>query len=319
MEHWWDIDTVKPGTDCVDWTPLFDFYSRHSRPLNRIKKINFTTAAPGISSKNYWVTVEQQKKQFEFSNIEIEYVPIVNVLRTKTSNIKTLAVDTEQLGLKEGSDLSIIIDEQNLEGKVKGAKLYLTEINDKWIIAESLNTDQKHPDRYGSFKDLFRDNLVLVYGTNGSKKENELLIAKVRYDSEMFWYVGNGAFDIIADKDFDPAKYEKNNILLYGNKEQNSAYDKLLADSPVRISDNSISVKDNEIRGKDMGCYFVYPKKGSNNNLVGVIAGTGEEGIKLTYLRPFLKPGSSFPDFTVFNTEILKNENKGIDLSLIHI
>lgn len=24
-EHWWDVDTVKPGSDCVDWTPMFDF------------------------------------------------------------------------------------------------------------------------------------------------------------------------------------------------------------------------------------------------------------------------------------------------------
>ncbi|MCB0753308.1 MAG: prolyl oligopeptidase family serine peptidase, partial [Ignavibacteriae bacterium] len=79
VEHWWDIDTVKPGSDCVDWTPMFDFFSKHSRPLNRIKKLNFITSAPGIASKNYWVTIEQQEKQFEFSNIQIEFVPEVNI------------------------------------------------------------------------------------------------------------------------------------------------------------------------------------------------------------------------------------------------
>ena len=29
-------------------------------------------------------------------------------------------------------------------------------------------------------------------------------------------------------------------------------------------------------------------------------------------MRPFLKPGSSFPDVTVFNTDILKEEDGGI-------
>ena len=61
-----------------------------------------------------------------------------------------------------------------------------------------------------------------------------------------------------------------------------------------------------------MACYFVYPKKGSEKNLIGVIAGTGEEGMRLTYLRPFLKPGASFADVTVFNSEILENKDKGL-------
>jgi hypothetical protein len=29
-------------------------------------------------------------------------------------------------------------------------------------------------------------------------------------------------------------------------------------------------------------------------------------------MRPFLKPGSAFPDVTVFNTEILEKKEKGI-------
>ena len=28
--HWWDL-SPEPGADCVDWKPLFDFFSRHSR------------------------------------------------------------------------------------------------------------------------------------------------------------------------------------------------------------------------------------------------------------------------------------------------
>ena len=311
-EHWWDIDTVKPGTDCVDWTPLFDFFSRHARPQNRIKNLNFTTAAPGISSKNYWVEVIQQLTQFDFSNIEIEFVPKVNLFRTNVSNIKTFAIDTDYLGLAEGSNFSLLVNDQKVEGKTFGPKIYLTVENEKWDIINNINKNEKHPGRYGSFKDLFRDSLTIVYGTQGSEEEKDLLLAKVRYDSEMFWYVGNGALEIISDRDFDHSKYKNCNILLYGTEDQNSAFDKLLKDSPISVSNKRFSINENSLAGDDLACYLVYPKKGTDNNLVGVIAGTGIEGMKLTYMRPFLKPGASFPDVTVFNSDILESDNSGI-------
>ncbi len=311
-EHWWDVDTVKPGTDCVDWTPLFDFYSRHSRPLNRIKKLNFTTAAPGISSKNYWVTIEQQEQQFDFSNIDIEFVPQVNIFRTTTSNVKTLSIDLDYLGIKAGTNISVIVNDQKVDGSVNGNKVYVSKNNGNWELTNNINKNEKNPERYGSFKELFNHNLVLVYGTNGSDKENEAILAKVRYDSEMFWYVGNGAFEIIPDYEFDQNKYADNNILLYGNSDQNKAYSKLLNKIPVKIDDKEINIDNDKITGSNLASYFIYPKKGSDNNLVGVIAGTGLEGLRLTYMRPFLKPGSAFPDVTVFNSDILENKDKGI-------
>ncbi|MCB9208925.1 MAG: prolyl oligopeptidase family serine peptidase [Ignavibacteriales bacterium] len=311
-EHWWDVDTVKPGSDCVDWTPMFDFFSRHARPLNRIKKLNFKTASPGISSKNYWVTIEQQEKQFDFSEIEIEFVPEVNIFRTTVSNIKTFSVDLEYLGIKEGSNITLSVNGQNINGSVKGDKVFVSNKNGNWELSPNLNKDEKNPVRYGSFKDLFKNNLTLVYGTNGNEKENEAILAKVRYDSEMFWYVGNGAFEIIPDSEFDPEKYKDNNILLYGNSKQNSAFNNYFKNTPVDITSDKIKIEDKNLSGKNLASYLIYPKKGSEENLVGVIAGTGIEGLRLTYMRPFLKPGSAFPDVTVFNTDILEKRDTGI-------
>ncbi len=312
MEHWWDIDTVKPGTDCVDWTPLFDFFSKHSRPLNRIKKLSFTTAAPGIASKNYWVTIEQQNELFEFSNIDIEFIPDVNIFRVKTNNIKTFSIDVNYLELSHNTNLKFEINDKILEGKTSGEKIYLSNNNNSWEIINSINPSEKNPKRFGSFKDLFRDNLVLVYGTNGTKEENDQILAKVRYDSEMFWYVGNGAFEIVSDIEFNSEKYKDNNILLYGNSKQNKIYNQFLSESIIKINNDEIVIGNKNVNGENLACYFVYPKKGSDKNLIGVIAGTGKDGMKLSYLRPYLKPGSSFPDVTIFNPEILVSKEKGV-------
>ena len=73
-----------------------------------------------------------------------------------------------------------------------------------------------------------------------------------------------------------------------------------------------MKINDKVVSGEDLSCYFVYPRKGTKKNLVGVIAGTGIEGSKLTYMRPFLKPGASFPDVTVFNSKILTSKEDGL-------
>ena len=313
-EHWWDVDTIRPGTDCVDWRSLFDFYAKHSRPLNRIQKINFTTAAPGISSKNYWVTIEQQEKQFDFSNIDIEFVPGVNRIRVKTDNIKTFSINSKCLGIEKGTNINFDVNGNVVSGSSTGKKVYVVNEEGKWRVKDKLESSQKQPERYGSFKDLFRDNVVFVYGTNGSKEENEIVLAKTRYDAEMFWYNGNGAIEVIADDDFDQTKYPDNNILLYGNSYQNSAWNILLNDSPIKVTGSEVKINNKVINGKDLACYFVYPRKGTKKNLVGVIAGTGREGSKLTYMRPFLKPGASFPDVTVYNSKILTSKEDGLSL-----
>ncbi|HEV3144127.1 MAG TPA: prolyl oligopeptidase family serine peptidase, partial [Gemmataceae bacterium] len=52
--HWW-------GNDCVDWKPMFDFFQRHTIPENKaVKRVDFTTASPGVSADCYWARVEQQ-------------------------------------------------------------------------------------------------------------------------------------------------------------------------------------------------------------------------------------------------------------------
>lgn len=312
QEHWWDVDTVRPGTDCVDWTPLFDFYAKHSRPLNRIQKLNFTTAAPGISSKNYWVTIEQQESQFEFSNIDIEFVPGVNLFRVKTDNIKTFSINSKYLGLDKGTNIDFDVNGELVSGSSTGKKTFIVNEEGKWSVKDNLASAQKQPHRYGSFKDLYRDNVVFVYGTNGSTEENEIVLAKARYDAEIFWYNGNGAVEVIADDDFNPIKYPNNNILLYGNNNQNSASKILLEDCPIIVTNNEVKINDKVVSGKDLSCFFVFPRKETEQNLVGVIAGTGIEGSKLTYMRPFLKPGASFPDVTVFNSKILTSKEDGL-------
>jgi hypothetical protein len=49
--HWW-------GDECADWTPLFDFLKRHTRPADAgAGRVEFVTANPGISARSHWIII----------------------------------------------------------------------------------------------------------------------------------------------------------------------------------------------------------------------------------------------------------------------
>ena len=68
--------------------------------------------------------------------------------------------------------------------------------------------------RNGTFKDGFRSRMVYVYATNGTTEENAWAFEKARFDAETWYFRGNGAVDIVADKDFDPEKFMDRGIVL---------------------------------------------------------------------------------------------------------
>ncbi|MCS6858693.1 MAG: hypothetical protein NZT92_00050 [Abditibacteriales bacterium] len=55
--HWWDASD-EPGTDCVDWQPMFDFFAHHAiPPEDSVRRVEFITASSGVAAKCYWFTI----------------------------------------------------------------------------------------------------------------------------------------------------------------------------------------------------------------------------------------------------------------------
>ena len=83
----------------------------------------------------------------------------------------------------------------------------------QWILTGDPDLLLKGAHRNGPFKQAFNKNMVWVYGTNGSDKENHALIAKVHYDQQAWWYRGNGNVQIVSDKDFNLDQFPNQNII----------------------------------------------------------------------------------------------------------
>ncbi|APF19195.1 hypothetical protein Calab_3509 [Caldithrix abyssi DSM 13497] len=302
--HWWDRSD-EPGADCVDWPPLFDFFARHARPTpEQIRQIQFVTASPGISATNRWITIYAQQRAFEFSKIDIQVDPGNRKLHGKTQNIARLKIDLSPL--TPGQPVTVELDGQilkDLTWPAKGA-LFFEKIDNRWVKTSEWPRQDKGPHRYGGFKDAFRNQVLFVVGSKGSKEENAWALEKARYDAEVFWYQGNGSVDIILDREFDPEKYQDRNVILYGNARTNGAWKKLLKDCPIQVLEGKIKIGSETLKGNDLAALFIFPRRDSDFALVGVVGGTGIKGMRATNTQKYLYAGNGYPDFMVFQSAI---------------
>jgi predicted peptidase len=302
--HWY-------GDHSMDWPPLFDFLKQNQIPLARdVKKIEFHTASPGVSASNYWITINQQESSYTHStaNLELKNDTII-------ANLKNIASITLHLGMLDLKTTPTIVIEDQYFKPTALDDLVLMSNNGIWSVNGSLDLSQKHPARYGGFKLAFTNNVVLVYATNGTDDENAWHMNKARFDAETFLYRGNGSFDVIPDDDFSPERFADRNVIIYGNSNNNSAWKKLLNHCPVQVTSNSIVFGDKVISGDDLGTYFIYSRADSQNASVGVVAATGELGMKGLYPNDYFSGITGFPDLLIFTVDWLKEGLDGVKVS----
>ncbi len=319
--HWWD-SSDEPGTDCVDWAPMFDFFARSAIPHpNELREIDFTTVNPGVSAWSHWVGVYAQLHPLRPSRVKLRFDPGKGRFVGTTENVRTLALDRKDI--TPGRSLSVELDGQTLAGVAWPADaepLWIHREHDRWTVSGKPAPSLKGPHRYGPFKEAFRNRVIFVYGTRGRPKENAWSFAKARYDAETFWYRGNGSIDVIPDVAFDPGKTAASrswfqsvgadrNVILYGNEDTNGAWRLLLGGSPVKVANGRMTIGDRELTGDDLACLFIQPRPGSDRALVGVVGGSGVVGMRLTDRLPYFVSGIGYPDCIVLGPDTL---SKGI-------
>ena len=309
-EHWF-------GDHSVDWRPLFDFFKWHKRGIDSsINTVDFMTATPGISSSYRWAEIFQQVHPLQYSRVQLNRDKKAGTIKGITENVRLLKLDVTDFTI--GSSLSITLDSLSIiqvSHTTSNGSLYLVKENNQWKVSQKPDDSQKNPQRYGTFKDPFNHNMLFVYGTGGTKEENEWSYNKARYDVETWYYRGNGAVDMIADKEYSQQRYPGRNVIIYGNASTNSAYRLLLDGCPLSVERNSIKAGDQTWTGGDLGAYFVWPMKGSSINSVGVITGTGVKGMQAANANQYFAGASGFPDFMVFRLAMLQSGSNEIKVA----
>lgn len=299
------------GDHSMDWALLFDFLKQNTIPaVKDVKHIEFTTASPAVSASNYWVVVNQQIRHYMVSTVDLKRNQ--DTISGILENIKNISLKLSELEFEHQPVIQI--GKQIIQAE-KGRDISLAFNNGQWEISAPPDPKEKHPARYGGFKLAFTNQMVFVYATGGKPEENEWYQNKARYDAETFLYRGNGSIEIVADIDFSLSAFADRNVILYGNADNNKAWNLLLKDAPVKVEPGVIHFGPYSLRGNDLGTYFMYPRPDSETASVGVVAGTGLEGMKALAPNDYFSGITGFPDLLIFSTEWLRSGMEGIRVS----
>ncbi|MDP6941057.1 MAG: prolyl oligopeptidase family serine peptidase [Planctomycetota bacterium] len=308
--HWW-------GNQCMDWPGIFETFAGQAIPQSPLQ-LDFRTADPGIDSTHHWVTVEQPLHYGEQSHLSGKRSQDGTRVTLKTENVRCFQVSLPLRGA--------IIDQQEfstIESNPHGVWFVRSEATETskggpWELRYGgPPSSEKNPLRTGPFKRAFDKSFVLVYGTHGSASESAELLARARYDSELWFYRASGHARLCSDREFLDPEHEEDfsnrNVILYGNSSNNAAWDTVLADlAPIQVTRNRIRLDGQTWEGDDLAATFVLPRKGEHQTLVGAFASTGTLGARLGYtLAPFVS-GVGYPDYAVFDSDVLSKGDDAI-------
>ncbi len=313
--HWWDASD-EPGADCVDWAPMFDLFAHHRRPDDEeVRQVDFITMNPAISSRSHWARVMAQEHSCLPSAVHLAKDPAVRRFRGTTENVARLEINVRELANGD-RPIKLELDGDKFDAPSNGeTTILLQRQSGHWSVTHDVSVPwTKSPYRGGPFKEAFNKDFVLVYGTAGNKDENDWAFAKARFDAESWYYRGNGAVDVMSDREFLGTKDNfKHNVILYGNADTNSAWASLIsADCPIKLNRGAASIGNRSEHGNDIACLLIYPRMGSNVRSVGVVGGTGLSGMRLTDRLPYFVSGVAFPDVTLISPEMLAKGSTGI-------
>ena len=314
--HWWG-NSDEPGSECVDWPPMFDFFARHRIPESvELRRVHFVTVNPGVNARSHWVEIEAQDRSLEVSEVNALWDPGLQRVTASTRNVGRLTLDAGKWGMAPAG-FRVELDGKTFEAlkpetSTGESRLRFEKAQGEWSVAGPKNLRWKGPHRAGPFKDAFRHRMVFVYGTVGTPEENTWALNKARFDAESFWYRGNGSVEVLSDREFTAARFADRGVVLYGHADMNSAWAPLLAESPVQVRRGEVVVGDRSVRRDDLSCLFLQPRPDSQRASVAVVAGTGMPGLRLTHRLPYFMAGTGYPDCLVVGAPALEQGTAGI-------
>ncbi len=301
--HWW-------GSECMDWPPLFDFLAQNVLPAPEdVRRLEFRTASPAISSRCFWIDVRAQERSMEPSSVVARVEADPRRVVVETQNVARLALDPVHA---EGEPVALAIDGEELTWPAGGGRARLERADGAWrVLAPAEEERGKTPAVCGPFEEAFRRRALLVAGTRGSREENAWALARARYDAATFAYRGNGAFEVVTDVEWlarDDAAGR--GVVLYGNRDTNAAYERLVT-GPIDVRRGEVRIGERVREGAERACLFVRPLPGGDG-LVGVVGGTGLVGMRLTNQLPYFVSGVGYPDWTVLEPALLEGAPDGV-------
>ena len=335
--HWWDGD-ASPGADCVDWPPifaLFDAQPRRQPGTPPATRFEWTCVDPWIDRSHEWVAVIRPREYGRPVRVRGEWDPAARRVELTTDNAALLVlhwpdgqppdactIDGDAIacgadwstGTRADRDIGDVIERHE-----DGWRLWSIDVLQAEFRGWTMDGGpvRKSPARSGPFKRAFDNRFVLVAGTAGDDREDAELLARARYDSQVWRYRANGRAEVWSDVQVLSAgnlqRLSGRNLILYGNRDTNLAFVALVPpDCPLRAERGRMALGDAAWEGDDLAALCVYPRVGDPAALLGLFADSGPRGTRLGYTVSTFISGVGCPDFALFDSSVLVHGDGGV-------
>ena len=265
--HWWDDSPDVPGTDCVDWAPMF---TRMQEVRLDPSELEFSWRTPSafVNDRHSYVRVMSSLSSDEDATVTSTLDGLDGVTIT-TTNVRGLVLDGAALAARGITRAS-----------VDGAPVTLS-------AGEVTYGPQsgKRPDRQGPFNQSMASPWCWVYPDAGPAAYRYY----AAYLSSYWSIIGNGAACALPASEVDAALRAERNLIWLGVPSDEVGVSGL----PFSFSSDTITA--GETLG-DAGLAFVYP---SGDRLDGFVYATAGSERLLYSIIPFTSR-FALPDYLVF-------------------
>ncbi|MDA0802228.1 MAG: prolyl oligopeptidase family serine peptidase [Planctomycetota bacterium] len=322
--HWW-------GDQCVDWPPMIDALTAKSLPEpDAVTSGAFTTVSSAIFAGSHGVTVMQHVEPMVPArvvwSITAATTDAPTTITVTTQNVALLSLDTDFDGGDGSEEIRIDINGKSITVPERegGARTMLSaSAGGAWSLARlGADWDQsnKHPGRMGPFKAAVDNGVLLVCATGGDTAHNAWALAKARYDSEQFWYRGNGRLPVMTDEAYLAWRartpldaHADRNVILYGRADSNKAWGALARRAPLHVERSQISLEDSggeadsalTFEGNESLLLAILPGPDSARQSIGLVAPAGPAAEGLSMRLPYFVAGVHYPDWSVIGSQSL--------------
>lgn len=300
-----------PGVQHNSWEnayagqSIFDWFAQFTRNPHP-DRVRFVTDRYR-HNKAYWITFEEFTPGMAAS-MDARMVK-ENQVEVTTNHLKAFSLHLEgHPKYRSGQPVSLRVDGQSVRGQ--GPDLQLVKNGSLWAAQklESPGGTRKSKGLEGPMSDVLSDRHIYVYGTADNPSEAELAKRREQAEKAANWSYYRGEFlgrvmvfpRVLTDKQVRPSDLESANLVLFGDKGNNSVIADLSEELPMSYQGDS----------ENTGLAYVFPHRGHYvliNSGLSIMDAPDSEKV-IDGLSRFTSPAIAFSlmkfdDYVVFSKD----------------
>lgn len=265
----------------------------------------------------------KQPLSVKFSTDQLKYnrsfwIEINHIVANKTANIEA-RLEGNSLFINHTNIVSYTVDLSNLpyDGNTpltiydNGEKVPLNKTHHSKVTLPidfvSNGKSYKNTRIEGPFAHIFHNAFIVVQGTSGTPEESTKIndvIEKLNTDWQYRYYTD---FRIKPDTVLTEEDLANFNLILVGSTNSNQVIKKMIADLPITVDNESISIGNETMQGQNLGYYLIYPNPSNHQRYVAVLGSNNPRTFNIWPERNNVTVFQDVSDFGWYDYKIWDN------------